>query len=92
MDKNEKILLGAACFFAGAVAGFLIAPIKKGIYCGNNNGNNCMNKDEEENDELNELNEIDEIDEIDKVLDEVNEAINNARKEKNEEVIDSEEK
>lgn len=83
MDKNEKILLGAACFFAGAVAGFLIAPIKKGIYCGNNNGNNCMNKDEEENDELNELNEIDEIDEIDKVLDEVNEAINNARKEKN---------
>ncbi|MDU4325479.1 MAG: hypothetical protein E7I48_08840 [Clostridium celatum] len=92
MDKNEKIFLGAACFFAGAVAGFLIAPIKKGIYCGNNNGNNCMNKDEEENDELNELNEIDEIDEIDKVLDEVNEAINNARKEKNEEVIDSEEK
>ncbi|MBX9136952.1 MULTISPECIES: hypothetical protein [unclassified Clostridium] len=89
MDKNEKILLGAACFFAGAVAGFLIAPIKKGIYCGNNNGNNYMNKDEEENDELNELNEIDEID---KVLDEVNEAINNARKEKNEEVIDSEEK
>lgn len=89
MDKNEKILLGAACFFAGAVAGFLIAPIKKGIYCGNNNGNNYMNKDEEENDELNE---IDEIDKIDKVLDEVNEAINNARKEKNEEVIDSEEK
>lgn len=89
MDKNEKILLGAACFFAGAVAGFLIAPIKKGIYCGNNNGNNYRNKDEEENDELNELNEIDEID---KVLDEVNEAINNARKEKNEEVIDSEEK
>ena len=42
MDKNEKILLGAACFFAGAVAGFLIAPIKKGIYCGNNNGNNYM--------------------------------------------------
>lgn len=86
MDKNEKILLGAACFFAGAVAGFLIAPIKKGIYCGNNSGNNYINKDEEENDELNE------IDELDKVLDEVNEAINNARKEKNEEVIDSEEK
>ena len=77
MDKNEKILLGAACFFAGAVAGFLIAPIKKGIYCGNNSGNNYINKDEEENDELNE------IDELDKVLDEVNEAINNARKEKN---------
>ena len=34
MNKNETILLGAACFFAGAVAGFLIAPIKKGIYCG----------------------------------------------------------
>ena len=37
MKLDEKVLLGAACFFAGAVAGFLIAPIKKGIYCGNNN-------------------------------------------------------
>ena len=42
MDKNEKILLGTACFFAGAVVGFLISPIKKGIYCGNNSGNNYI--------------------------------------------------
>ena len=39
MKLDEKVLLGAACFFAGAVAGFLIAPIKNGIYCGNNSGN-----------------------------------------------------
>lgn len=80
MNKKEKILLGAACFFSGVVAGFLIAPIKKGIYCGNNNGNNYgeSNEEDEENN----------IDELDKVLDEVNEAINNATKEKKEEVVD----
>lgn len=39
MKNSEKVLLGAACFFAGVVAGFLIAPIKEGIHCGNNNGN-----------------------------------------------------
>ena len=81
MNKNEKILLGAACFFAGAVAGFLIAPIKKGIYCGNNS-RNYVGKSEDG------LNEVDKVDELDKVLDEVNEAINNARKESEEEVID----
>lgn len=76
MDKNEKILLGAACFFAGAVAGFLIAPIKKRIYCGNNRGNNYGDNDEENN--------TADKDELDKVLDEVKEAINNSTKEKNE--------
>lgn len=86
MDKNEKILLGAACFFAGAVAGFLIAPIKKGVCCGNNNGNNYMSKDDE-----NQVG-LEGMDELDKVLDEVNEAINNASKEKNQEVVYSEEK
>lgn len=40
MNKKEKLLLGAACFFGGMVAGFMIAPIKRGVYCGNNNGNN----------------------------------------------------
>ena len=39
MNDKEKVLLGAACFFAGAVVGFLLAPVKKGIYCGNNSGN-----------------------------------------------------
>ena len=38
MNKREEKLLGLACFFGGMVAGFLIAPIKRGIYCGNNNG------------------------------------------------------
>lgn len=83
MNKNEKILLGAACFFAGAVAGFLLSPIKKGIYCGNHSGNNYSNKDEEGQEGL---------DELDKVLDEVNEAINNASKANLEEAVDSEEK
>ena len=49
MNKNEKILFGAACFLAGTVAGFLIAPIKKGIYCGNNSGNNYGDNDVEDN-------------------------------------------
>ena len=47
MKLDEKVLLGAACFFAGAVAGFLIAPIKKGIYCGNNSGNTYVPGEEE---------------------------------------------
>ena len=80
MNKNEKIILGAACFFAGAVAGFLIAPIKKGIYCGNNNGNNYGEDDENNKDELGKV--------LDEVLDEVNDVINNATKENNEELID----
>lgn len=46
MRNNEKILLGAACFLGGVVAGFLIAPIKKGVYCGNNNGNYVGTKEE----------------------------------------------
>ena len=83
MDKNEKILLGATCFLAGAVAGFLIAPIKKGIFSSTNNDNNYVEKNDDYKEEL---------DEIDRVLDEVNEAINNTIKEKKEEVVDSEEK
>lgn len=46
MKDKEKVLLGLACFWGGVVAGFLIAPIKEGIYCGNNNGN-YLGKDEE---------------------------------------------
>ncbi|WP_294358027.1 hypothetical protein [uncultured Clostridium sp.] len=48
MKNKEKFLLGAACFFGGMVAGFLIAPIKKGLYCGNNNGNNFPSKEDME--------------------------------------------
>lgn len=46
MKDKEKLLLGAACFFGGMVAGFLIAPIKKGICCGNYNGNNVSSEEE----------------------------------------------
>lgn len=49
MENREKILLGTACFFAGMVAGFLIAPIKKGIHCGNNSGNNYTERNNLEN-------------------------------------------
>lgn len=39
MKDKEEVLLGLTCFLGGVVAGFLIAPIKRGIYCGNNCGN-----------------------------------------------------
>lgn len=35
----EKILVLTCCVLVGVIYGFLIAPIKKGISCGNNNGN-----------------------------------------------------
>ncbi|GLC83000.1 hypothetical protein [Lacrimispora brassicae] len=35
----EKRLLILSSFLLGCVLGFLFAPIKKGIYCGNHNGN-----------------------------------------------------
>ena len=52
MNNKEKVLLGLTCFLGGVVAGFLIAPIKGGVCCGNNNGNNFGNNfgKEEEND------------------------------------------
>ena len=34
----EKKLIVSTFFLLGVVIGFLFAPIKKGIYCGNNNG------------------------------------------------------
>lgn len=37
---SEKVLIIVCSILAGIVYGFLIAPIKKGISCGNNNGNN----------------------------------------------------
>ncbi|MBE6053571.1 MAG: hypothetical protein E7212_06590 [Clostridium sartagoforme] len=55
MKNKEKALLGIACFLGGVVAGFLLAPIKQGIYCGNNNGN-YLGKNEE-------LNDVDELEE-----------------------------
>lgn len=35
----EKILMLICGVLAGIAAGFLFAPVKRGISCGNNNGN-----------------------------------------------------
>ena len=43
MKKSTAILISVICFVAGAVVGFIFAPIKKGWYIGNNNGNNNAN-------------------------------------------------
>ena len=36
----EKLLILLCFFYLGIIKGFLLAPIKKGGSCGNNNGNN----------------------------------------------------
>lgn len=40
----EQKLATAAAFLLGIVLGFMFSPIKKGIYCGNNNGNTLPEK------------------------------------------------
>lgn len=60
VKNKETLLLSTTCFLAGIVAGFLIAPIKKGVYCGNNNGNNFSKN---KNDKLE-----------DKIIDEINDS------------------
>ncbi len=39
MNKSFVCVLSAMFLLLGVVIGFLMAPIKKGVYCGNNNGN-----------------------------------------------------
>lgn len=36
---TEKVLLIICCILIGVVKGFLLSPVKRGISCGNNNGN-----------------------------------------------------
>lgn len=36
---SDKVLAVATAFLSGLVLGFLFSPVKKGIYCGNHNGN-----------------------------------------------------
>ena len=43
---TEKVLFALCLFLLGVVIGFLIAPIKKGISCGNNNGNTYNDTDD----------------------------------------------
>lgn len=44
-ERKEKMLIAMTCLFAGMVIGFLIAPIKGGIECGNNSGNHYKEND-----------------------------------------------
>ncbi len=44
---TEKILIIVCCVLIGTLRGFLLAPIKKGISVGNNNGNTYSGTDEE---------------------------------------------
>ncbi|MFR3729087.1 hypothetical protein [Lacrimispora sp.] len=41
----EKQLIIATCFMSGIIIGFMFAPIKRGIYCGNHNGNTDITRD-----------------------------------------------
>lgn len=43
----EKILVIVCCMLIGIIKGFFWAPIKKGISCGNNNGNIYHQPEEE---------------------------------------------
>ena len=42
----EKVLVILFAVLAGIVYGFLLAPIKRGISCGNNNGNSYVQTDD----------------------------------------------
>ena len=49
MKKSTAILTSALFFFIGVVVGFAFAPIKKGLYVGNNNGNKNGNNNGNDN-------------------------------------------
>ena len=42
----EKVLVILCAVLAGIVYGILLAPIKRGISCGNNNGNSYVQTDD----------------------------------------------
>lgn len=37
--ESDKWLAVVSAFLAGVVIGVMVSPVKRGIYCGNNNGN-----------------------------------------------------
>lgn len=43
---SEKILVVLCCVMFGVIKGFLMSPIKRGISCGNNNGNSYVQTDD----------------------------------------------
>lgn len=53
MNKSTAIWMSISMFFMGMVIGFMLAPIKKGIYCGNNN-TNCGSSNSVKNNEKGE--------------------------------------
>ena len=50
MNKSTVIWMSIAMFFMGIVIGFVLAPIKNGVYCGNHN-TNCGSGNSVENNE-----------------------------------------
>jgi hypothetical protein len=42
----EKVLVILCCIMLGVIKGFCLAPIKRGISCGNNNGNSYVQTDD----------------------------------------------
>lgn len=52
MKKGTVFLLSALSLLAGIVIGFLCAPIKGGIYCGNNYNNQRYFDNEEETEDF----------------------------------------
>lgn len=44
---TEKVLMVLSCVLIGMVNGFLLAPIKGGIHCGNGNGDTYLLDDED---------------------------------------------
>lgn len=41
-SRGEKFLIATSFLLFGVIIGFMISPIKEGIYCGNDNGNNYI--------------------------------------------------
>lgn len=44
-SMSDKKLMVAIAFLSGIIIGFIFSPVKKGVYCGNNNGNTHLNRD-----------------------------------------------
>lgn len=43
---SDKFLVIMTTFLSGILLGFIFSPVKKGIYCGNHNGNHPILKQE----------------------------------------------